>query len=310
MALMLGFSLISDAQISGAAPDEVLARYPEGFTKLLVANLAKLDSVPFLASSILEPLQAARHPLNGVRQIVTDTLQLPTQLTSFVAHGTGPGFTGTSLIQGLPQEAAFGALFGLQFAVGAPMSPFTNWELSQSNGLPVIRTGGMFGPVQIQWAYTFAGNALWVSTETSFGPPPNVEQLAATVNAVTNRAQGRGAYFDELLIGVNVRGGDISFVRETDISTDRPAAPGDQAAGFSIVFTNSGAIVNFNVRFDTSADAANALADLNAGTSPYLAQDLYNGTLVSARQFGMELVFTVVTDFTGAVGLLLVAMPN
>ncbi len=302
--------LLGAAPTTGPHPDEVMVRYPAGTTKLLVADLARLTNDPALAEAVMAPLAAARHPLNGVRQVVEGTLGLPTALVSFVAHGTGPGISGLSLIQGPPSQALFGPLFGLQFAVGAPRSPFTNSDLTTSNGRPLMRTGGNSGPVQIQWGYAVDGNALLVGTETSFGPPPNVARLEATMAAATARANGVGPSFDELLLALNARGCDLAFVRATNPAQDRPAAPGEQAASASITLTDGGASVFFDVRFATAAQAAAALAALNSGASPYLAQDLYQGELVHARVQGNELKFTVNTDLTGLVGLLLVLMPN
>jgi len=310
LIFLFSLALLMVNASSAVNPDEVIVRYPDGFTRLLVADLASLANNPVLVEGFLTPLAAARHPLNGIRQIIEDTLELNAGLTSFVAHGTGPGMTGVSLIQGLPMEAAFGPLFGLQFAVGPPMSPFTNWELQGSNGFPLIRVGGVFGPVQIQWGYAFGNDALWVGTETSFGPPPNVEQLENTMNDITSRILREGDFFDELLIALGARGGDVSFVRTTDALVDRPTAAGEQALGFAMSFTETGAVVNFDVRFESSAAAAAALADLNAGTSPFLAQDLYQGELLNARQFGTEVLFSVSTTLGGAVGLLILVMPN
>ncbi len=312
LIFLFSLTLLMVNASSAVNPDDVLVRYPDGFTRLLVADLATLANNPVLTEGFLDPLAAARHPLNGIRQIVEDTLELNAGLTSFVAHGTGPGMTGVSLIQGLPLEAAFGPLIGLQFAVGVPMSPFTNWELQDSNGLPLIRAGGVFGPVQIQWGYAFdfVGDALWVGTETSFGPPANVEKLEATMGDITALIQGDGDFFDELLIALGARGGDVSFVRTTDASVDRPTSAGEQALGLAMSFTESGAVVNFDVRFNSSADAAAALADLNAGTSPYLAQDLYQGELLNARQQGPEILFSVSTTLSAAVGLVILVMPQ
>jgi len=109
---------------------------------------------------------------------------------------------------------------------------------------------------------------------------------------------------------LNVRQGDIAFVRKTDTALDRPAAGGEHAAGFVVNFTESGALVKFDVRFNDDALAAAALSELENGSSPYLAQDLYQGQLVAAHRTGNELQFTVTTDPTGVVGLLLVVMPN
>lgn len=310
--LLVAFSvaLALPASTGGVNPDDVIYRYPAGFTKLLVADMAKLLGDPVLAEGVMTPLQAARHPLHGIRQIIQDTLRVPPTLVEYVAHGTGPGLTGMSLLQGVPQAAAFGPLFGLQFAVGAPGSPYANWELSQSNGLPLIRTGGLFGPVQIQWGYAFEASALWVGTEVGFGGPPNSQRLDATMAAVTARAKGQGAYFDELAIAAGVRSGDISFVRQTEPATDRPAMVGEQALGFSMRFVPGSAWVDFEVRFSSEAAATAALASLRDGTSPYLAQDLYQGALLTARQQGKELLFTVQSTLAGAVGLLLVALPG
>ena len=310
LAALVSVGLTLSAASTAVRPDEVIYRYPAGFTKLVVADMAKLLGDPVLAEGVMTPLQAARHALHGIRQIIQDTLRVPPTLVEYVAHGTGPGLTGMSLLQGVPQGAAFGPLFGLQFAVGAPGSPYANWELTSSNGLPLIRTGGNFGPVQIQWGYAFEANALWVGTEVSFGPPPNAARLETTMAAVTARATGQGAYFDELGIAAGVRGGDVAFVRRTEPTTDRPAVVGEQALGFSMRFVPGGALVDFEVRFSSDAIAASALANLRDGTSPYLAQDLYQGTLVNAHQQGKELLFTVQSTLAGAVGLLLVALPN
>lgn len=307
---LIGASFSLFAAASAVRPDEVIFRYPAGFTRLLVADLAKLLDDPVLTEGFLAPLQAARHPLHGIRQIVQDTLKAPPDLVEYVAHGAGPGVTGVSLLQGVPQGAAFGPLFGLQFAVGAPGSPYTNWDLTHSNGLPVIRTGGNFGPVKIQWAYAFEANALWVGTEVSFGPPPNVARLETTLSAVTARASGQGAYFDELAIAAGLRGGDVAFVRQTEPATDRPAATGEQALGLAMRFTPEGALVDFEVRFSSEAAAEAALDALRAGASPYLAQDLYQGALLSAYRQGRELLFSVRTTLAGAVGLLVVVMPS
>lgn len=310
LLMLFGVSLLLGAASSSIIPDEVIIRYPEGFTRLVVVDLAKILNDAVLSEAIADPLAAARHPINGIAQIIRDTLEIDPNLVSFIAHGTGPSVSGVSLIQGPPAEATFGPLFGLQFAVGPPQSPFTNWELTESNGLPLIRVGGLFGPVQIQWGYAITQDALWVGTEISFGPPPDVERLQTTMNAITARTQGQGAYFDELLIALGTRGGDIAFVRKTDAALDRPAAAGEQAFGFSMNFSEQGAQVQFDVRFNSAADAASALSDLQAGTSPYLAQDLYQGQLQNVRQRRNELIFTVETNFTGVVGLLLVVMPN
>lgn len=312
VVLLVAFSvaLALPASTGSVNPDDVIYRYPAGFTKLLVADMAKLLGDPVLTEGLMTPLQAARHPLNGIRQVIQDTLRVPPSLVEYVAHGTGPGLTGTSLLQGVPQAAAFGPLFGLQFAVGAPGSPYANWELSQSNGLPLIRTGGLFGPIPIQWGYAFETNALWVGTEVGFGGPPNSQRLDATMAAVTARARGQGAYFDELAIAAGVRGGDISFVRRTQSATDRPAVAGEQALGFSMRFAPEGAVVDFEVRFSSEAAAVVALASLRDNSSPYLAQDLYQATLLTTRQQGKELLFSVQTTLAGAVGLLLVALPG
>lgn len=203
-----------------------------------------------------------------------------------------------------------GALMGLQFAVGAPNSPYTNWDLIVSHGLPVVRVGGVFGPIQIQWAYIPTSNALWIGTEVGFGGEPDVERLMASVDAVTARIQGQGPYFDELPTALSVRGGDIAFVRRTDLSVDRPAAPGEEAFGFALNFTPQGALARFAIRFSSVQAAQEALEALQAGQSPYLAQDLYAGQLVEAQLRGRELVFTVSVDFKGLVGLLLVVMPS
>ncbi len=309
LALTLSLSLLLGAAPFGANPDEVVIRYPDGYTKVLVADLAKLTADPALAEGVLGGLAAARHSLSGIRQIVTDTLELSPQMVQYVAQGAGPGMTPMSLIQGLPQEPVVGALMGIRFASQAPGSPFKNWEMLNVNGLPVVQTGGTFGPVNIQWGYIPTPGALWVGTETSFGAPANVERLLESVNAVTARIQGQGAYFDELPVALAVRGGDVSFVRQTDPATDRPVVEGEQAMGFAIRFVSGGARVDFDVRFGSEAAAAAALAALREGQSPYLAQDLYEGALVDARRNGAELRFSVDTGLRGAVGLIALAIP-
>lgn len=291
-------------------PDEVLARYPEGYTKVLVADLAALANDPALSETVLGGLRAARHPLNGIAQIVQDTLQLDLDLVRFVAHGEGPGLSPFSLIEGISQDVVFGSLMGLQFAAGAPGSPFTNWELTQARGLPLVRLGGVFGPVQIQWAYLPHGTALWVGTELSFGPPPDVARLEASADLVAARILGQTGYFDELLVALSVRGGQLAFVRRTDPATDRPLAAGETAMGFRIAFDEDGAEVHFNLRFASAAQAAAAQAALEAGSSPYLATGLYQGRLLTVRRQGTTLDAVVRTDLTGAVGLILTAMPN
>jgi len=307
---VLSLSPLLRAVPTGGNPDEVIVRYPQGFTHLVVADLAKILNDPVLTEAVLAPLRVARHPLNGIAQTIQDTLGLSPDLVSFVAHGTGPNLSGVSLIQGPPQQATLGPLSGLQFAVGAPQSPFTNWELSTSNGLPLVRTGGVFGPVHIQWGYAFEDDALWIGTEVAFGQDPNVNRLANTLEALTARVKGRGAYFDELPIALAVRGGDVAFVRRTNLALDRPVSSGEQALGFALNFTESGALVQFDLRFESKSLAAAALAALQDGSSPYLAQDLYRGQLESARRQGRELSFAVTTNLSGVVGLLLVVMPN
>jgi len=309
LALTISLSLLLGAAPFSANPDEVVVRYPDGYTKVLVADLAKLTADPALAEGVLGGLAAARHSRSGVRQIVTDTLELSPRMVQYVAQGAGPGMTPMSLIQGLPQEPVLGALMGIRFAAQAPGSPFKNWEMLDSNGLPLVQTGGTFGPVNIQWGYVPTPNALWVGTETSFGAPADVERLLASVDHVTKRIQGQGAYFDELPVALAVRGGDVSFVRQTDPATDRPVAEGEQALGFAMNFADGGARVRFDIRFGAAANAAAALAALEEGQSPYLAQDLYEGELVSARRNGAELRFTVETTLRGAVGLILLAIP-
>ncbi len=314
LTLMIGLSLLSLPALSSGAGlqiDEVIVQYPAGFTKVLAIDIAPFLTTPELEEGVIGPLIGMNHPLAGpVRTL--QLFQIPPESVKFIAHGEGPEVTSFTLIAGPSFAQTFGALQGLRAAAGAPNSPFTHWDMETIDGLPVIFVGGTFGPVAIEWAYIPREGALWVGTEVAFLPgQPDVERLRATTQKVVARLLGQPGtgYFDELHIAVQVKGGQVAFVRKS-LNGERPLEPGEQAMGFTLSLAGDTAINGkFALRFDSVAAAAAAAKRLQQGTSPYLAQDLYQAQLVGLQQNGRVLTVEVATGLRGLVGLLQLIMP-
>jgi hypothetical protein len=313
LTLMIGMSLLSLPALSGGAGlpiDEVIVQYPAGFTKVLVMDVAPFLTTPELEEGVIGPLIGMNHPLAGpVRTL--QLFQIPPEQVEFIAHGEGPEVTSFTLIAGPSFAQTFGALQGLRAAAGAPNSPFTHWDIETIDGLPVVFIGGTFGPVAIEWAYIPLEGALWVGTEVAFLPgQPDAERLKATTEKVIARLLGKPGtgYFDELHIAVQVRGGQVAFVRKS-LDGERPLEPGEQAMGFTLSLTGTDVNGKFALRFDSVAAAAAAAERLQQGTSPYLAQDLYQAQLVGLQQNGRVLTVEIATDPRGLVGLLQLIMP-
>ncbi|OGF56749.1 MAG: hypothetical protein A2Z21_06010 [Candidatus Fraserbacteria bacterium RBG_16_55_9] len=310
--LALGLLLLHLPVLSGTelGTDQVMVRYPAGFTKLLVVDLAPFLTQPQLSEGVIEPLTAASHPLAGIVRTI-GLLRIPPERVSWVAHGEGPDVTGFSLIEGPPFAQTFGALQGLRAAAGAPGSPYTHWDLETFETLSVVFVGGVFGPVAIEWAYIPIEGALWVGTEIAFQPgKPSVARLRATAEKIVSKLLGqRGSgSMDELLIGVQVRGGQAAFVRAS-APDERFLEAGEQAMGFTLNVAGDQVGGRFVLRFE-SEEAAIAAADrLTSGSSPYLAQGIYQAQLVNVQCTGRVLVLDVATGLRGLVGLLLLVMP-
>jgi hypothetical protein len=214
------------------------------------------------------------------------------------------------VIDGAPFPQTFGALQGLKAAVGAPNSPYTHWDLVEMDGIPVVFTGGVFGPIPIEWAYIPLASQLWFGTEVGLGAPPNRDRLKASAERVVGRLTGRVGIFDEFIAAYATRGGALAFVRRTDIAKDKPVEQNEEVMSYAIFFDGAAARVRFQIRFTTEAAAEVALSNLLAGKSSYLAQDLYRAELVSRTRLGRILDFEVRTDLRGVVGLLLLTMPS
>lgn len=309
VGMVLGLLALPVLGSDGLFPDAVMINYPAGYTKLLVADVKFLSSQDLYKKAILEPLRAARQPLNGIVETL-NLFKLDAAKISYVAHGEGANLTQFSLIEGAPFPATFGALQGLKFAVGAPNSPYTNYNLTEIQGIPVVFTGGTFGPVKIEWAYIPLSNRLLVGTEVAFSGEADMTRLKSSAEKMIARQLGQIPYFDELSAAVAAREGQISFVRKTDTAKDKPVESGEEAMGFAIRLDSDKATVKFFIRFQTAEQAAQAAAHLQAGQSSYLAQDLYQGQLLSAQQSDRFLTFEVATNLRGVVGLLVLVMPS
>jgi len=305
--ILPSLGLAGERERASLMPDEVMVQYPAGYTKLLVADLAKLLKDESLRSGIIEPLQASRHPLAGIAQVL-ELFKLDPSIVKYVAHGEGPELTSFSLIKGPGSELTMGPLKGLEFAAKDPRSPYKNWELVMIKGIPVVFTGGIFGPVKIQWAYIPTKDALWVGTEVAFVGEPNIERLRASTEKIIARMQGKIGYMGDIAIAMAVRGGDIAFMRTTDPTKDRPSESGENALGFSVSL-KQGAQINFILRFGTPQQAAAAEESIKEGRSSYLALDLYRAELVKIKRLIMELYFEAETSLRGIVGLLMLVMP-
>lgn len=311
--LILGVMLIGLPVLggSGLQIDEIIVQYPAGFTKVLALDITPFLTDPELNEAVIGPLMAANHPLVGIVRTIDLFQILPSQVR-FVAHGEGPNVTSFSLIAGTGFSQTFGALMGLRAAAAAPGSPFTHFDLEEMDGMPVAFVGGNFGPVAIEWAYIPTEGALWVGTEIAFQPGrPDTERLRATTRLMVDKLLGRmsAGHFSELHVAIQVRGGQIAFVR-TSGPGERPRENGEQAMGFTLNLADAGRVDgHFAMRFDTIDDAASAADRLESGASPYLAQDLYQAELVGAQRSGRTLNVDVTTDLRGLVGLLMLVMP-
>ncbi len=292
----------------GLVTDEILVQYPEGYTKFLVADLAKLVGQAELQSGLLGPLAGANHPLAGIQRVLT-LLKLDLTAVQYVAYGTGPGLSPFSLIKGLDPAVILGDLMGLQYAAEAPGSPYENWSLETIHGVPVVFTGGKFGPVRMQWAYVVAGPDFWVGTEVSFTGQPDQQRLRTSTETIIDKMAGKGGCFCELFTAMAVRGGDLSFVRKSAPAVDRPLEAGEQVMGYAVLFQDGKATVHFDTRFASVSQAKEAKERIIDGTSAYLAQDLYRGDLLDITQLRRDLNFDVSSDLPGIIGLLMVTIP-
>ncbi len=310
VALLMSFGVFSGVSQNSSLPsDLVLVSYPEGYSKVLVADLKFLLTQNLYKTALLEPLRAARHPLNGIVQTI-ELVKADVKTIAYAAHGAGADLTGFSLIEGVPFAQTFGALQGLKFAAGAPNSPYTNWNLESVQGVPVIFTGGNFGPVKIEWAYIPLVNRLWVGTETAFSGEVNMRRLRESAEKIIARQLGKISYFDEFALAVAARDGQIGFVRKTDSTKDKPIEPSEEAMSFAIRLDADKALVRFSVRFQTAEAASQALTRMRSGQSSYIAQDLFQGQFVNAQQSDRFVTLEVTTTLRGLVGLLVLAMPS
>lgn len=308
LLLLVGLLGLTAFGASGLMPDEAVVQYPQGYTRVLVADLATLVTDEALRAGLFEPLAAAHHPLTGIYNVLA-MLHLDPTAAEYVAYGTGPGVSPLALVQGLDPQAVMGALMGVQHAAGAPGSPFTHWDQETIAGLPVVFLGGAFGPLNIEWAYIVFGRTLWIVTEVAFGAQPDVERLRATAELVIARYQGKAKAFPELLLATVVRGGALAFVRVSDPAVDRPLEQGEQAMAYRVSFTPEGAQVHFVMRFDSASAATEAVKRIEGGTSGYLAQDLYRGELAGVSWVNREVQLDVAAGLPGIIGLLMLTIP-
>lgn len=291
--------------------DTVMVRYPAGYTKLLTVDIAPFLTDPELRAGVIEPLRAANHPFVGVVRTL-EQLRIPPAQVRYVALGEGPGVTSFALIQGPPWVQTFAALQGLGHAAQAPNSPFTHFEQATISGRSVFFAGGTFGPVTIEWAYVPTRDALWVGTEVAFQPDqPDVERLRATTDRIIAKLNGQteAGYMDELHIAIQVRDGEIGFVRMS-APGEKPFEPGEQAMGFSLAIGEAGRVAgHFALRFASETAAQAAARRLQNGSSPYLAQDLYQAELTDLIRTGRVINFDVSTGLRGLTGLFMLVMP-
>lgn len=302
---------ISWTQSSSVKLDEIVVQYPEGYTRVLGADLALLMGDATLREGVMGPLGAARHPLNGIRQAI-ELLHLDAQKLPWVAHGAGPNLSSFSLIEGAPFEQTFGALQGLKAAAGAPGSPYKHWEMVEIEGIPVVFTGGVFGPIPIEWAYIPLANWLWFGSEIGLGAPPNRDRLRASAELIIKRVLDQVGGFREVKAAQAVPSGSIAFVRMTDSVKDKPVEANEEAMSYTVFFEGETVRVRFHVRFVNKEAAQSALANILDGKSSYLAQDLYHAELILIEYKLAEhvLEFEVRTDLRGIAGLLILTMPS
>lgn len=311
LSVLLLAAMAAFASADRLVPDMVMVEIPKGYTQLMIIDLNKFLADPALKTAVIAPLVAANQPLvsGGVRTL--SLLKLDPRNLQYVAHAKGSGLTDLTLFKGIDPQAAAGALRGLERAVGAPASPFRSWNLEEIEGFEVFFIGASFGPILIQWAYLpLSPDALWVATEVAFAPAePEVTKVRASVELLIGRLLRRVSYFDELLIGALVRGGDVAYVRSPSDPTDKPFEAGEQAMGFSLSVVGDKVLGKFSLRFTTAAQATAALANLQAGRSPYLGQELYQAKLIRVQQTSRALEIEVETTLRGIVGLILLVMP-
>jgi len=296
----------------GLVPDVVMVQFPKGYTQLMLIDLNKFLKDPALKAGVIDPLVAANQPLVSGAVRTLGLLRLDAKNVQYVAHGKGPGLTDLTLFNGVDPRAAAVALRGLEWAVGVPGSPYRSWKLESIEGFDIFFIGAIFGPIRIQWAYLpLSPDALWVATEVVFAPAePEVAKVRRTVEQLVGRLLGRVGYFDELLIGAWVRGGDVAYVRApSDPQRAKPFEAGEQAMGFSLSVVGDKVAGKFTLRFDTAEQAAAALENIKASKSSYLKQELYEAKFVRAQQSGRSLEVETETTLRGIVGLIQLVMP-
>ena len=288
--------------------DKIVTQYPDVFTKILTVDLAKIRGDVALNGAIIGPLAAANHPVNGILRSL-GILGLDVADVVHATYATGSEMTPYTLVLGVDTDQAMTAVGGIEAGAGAPGAPYQNWDMETIVDTSVVITGGRFGPFEMQWAYFAKDGLLWIGSEVGLIAPPDVDRLRASTESILKRATGETHVFDELLMGLAVGGGDISFVRSSDAAKDRPLEAGDEAMAYAVTFDGDSATVRFLIRF-SSIDEATATADrLSAGTSSYLAQDLYHGELTDLTQADALLLYEVTTDLAGIVGLLMLTVP-
>jgi hypothetical protein len=308
LAALASLIALAAAASEGLMTDEIVIQYPDSYVKVLAADLAKMSADDGLRSGVIGPLAAANHPLNGILRSL-GVLELDVADVVYAAYGTGSGMTPTSLVSGVDTVAAMEAASALEAEAADPESSYANWSLETIGDTPVVLTGGRFGPFEMQWSYFADQGAFWIGSEIGLIGPPDPDRLRASAESILCGAAGTAPIFPELCISLGVRGGDLAFVRVTDSAVDRPSEAGEEAMGYAVRFGDDSAIVSFIVRFASVARAAAAASKISAGTSAYLAQDLYIGELIKLTPAGNTLLFDVSTDLSGIVGLLMLTVP-
>ncbi|MCK5246202.1 hypothetical protein KAR02_04850 [Candidatus Bipolaricaulota bacterium] len=306
--LLIAAVALSVAAADGMKMDEIVTKYPGTFTKILTVDLAKLSGDEVLNGAVLGPLAAANHPVNGILRSL-GILGLDVADVVHATYATGSGMTPYSLVLGVDTDQAMQAVGEIEAGAGAPGAPYQNWDMETIVDTSVVITGGRFGPFEMQWGYFAKDGVLWIGSEVGLIAPPDLDRLRASTESILKRAAGEAPVFDELLMGLAVGDGDISFVRASDTSVDRPLETGDEAMAYSVTFDGDSARVRFLVRFSSIEDATASADKLSAGTSSYLAQDLYHGELADLTQADALLLFEVTTDLAGIVGLLMLTVP-
>ncbi|MFC2094999.1 hypothetical protein ACFLSW_00970 [Candidatus Bipolaricaulota bacterium] len=293
---------------NGLLMDKIVTQYPTTFTKIVAVDLAKLKGDETLDAAIMGPLSAANHPLNGILRSL-GILGLDVADVVHATYATGQEMTPFSLVLGVDTDQAMAAVGEIEAGAGAPGASYTNWDMETIVDTSVVITGGRFGPFEMQWSYFAKDDLLWIGSEVGLIAPPDLDRLRASSESVLNRSIGETSVFAELLMGMAVGGGDISFVRATDVAKDRPLEAGDEAMAYAVTFDGDSAAVRFLIRFSSIAEAFSVAENLAAGTSSYLAQDLYHSELANVTQSGELLLFEVTTDLAGIVGLLMLTVP-